>query len=240
MIVEDTLFQLGLKEFGIALSEKQREQFNLFYTLLIEKNKVMNLTAITEYPDVVCKHFLDSLSIVLWKKWNPSERVIDVGTGAGFPGIPLKIVFPELDIVLADSLMKRIQFLDECISQLGLTGIRTVHARAEDLGRNPAYREQFDICVSRAVANLSVLLEYCLPFVKIGGYFLAYKSNEIDEEVDNSLDAIKTIGGKISGIKSIEIFENMSRKIIVVEKITQTPAEYPRKFSKIKQEPSPN
>lgn len=223
-----TKFINDLKAIGIELSDEQLEQFLTYYEMLIEKNKVMNLTAITDFDEVLEKHFEDSLSLIQAVDLEKSQTVIDLGTGAGFPGIPLKIAFPNLQITLADSLNKRILFLDDVIRELGLVGIDTVHGRAEDLAKNSDYREKFDLCVSRAVANLSTLSEYCLPFVKIGGKFISYKAGECDEEVAASESSIFLLGGKISDIKKFELGES-GRAFVIIDKVSGTPKKYPRK-----------
>lgn len=223
-----TKFINDLKEIGIELSDEQLEQFLTYYEMIIEKNKVMNLTTITDFDEVLEKHFEDSLSLIQAVDLEKSQTVIDLGTGAGFPGIPLKIAFPNLQITLADSLNKRILFLDDVIRELGLTGIDTVHGRAEDLAKNSDYREKFDLCVSRAVANLSTLSEYCLPFVKIGGKFISYKAGECDEEVAASKSSIFLLGGKISDIKKFELGES-GRAFVIIDKVSGTPKKYPRK-----------
>mgnify|MGYP002543069505 FL=1 len=223
-----TKFINDLKAIGIELSDEQLEQFLTYYEMLIEKNKVMNLTTITDFDEVLEKHFEDSLSLIQAVDLEKSQAVIDLGTGAGFPGIPLKIAFPNLQITLADSLNKRILFLDDVIRELGLVGIDTVHGRAEDLAKNSDYREKFDLCVSRAVANLSTLSEYCLPFVKIGGKFISYKAGECDEEVAASKSSIFLLGGKISDIKKFELGES-GRAFVIIDKVSGTPKKYPRK-----------
>lgn len=230
----------GLKEVGITLSEKQIDQFYQYYELLIEWNKVMNLTAITELEEVVSKHFVDSMTLVKAVSDIGAQDacIIDVGTGAGFPGIPLKIAFPNLKITLLDSLNKRIKFLDEVIAQLGLEQIVTIHGRAEDFGKDSKYREQFDFCVSRAVANAATLSEYCLPLVKVGGCFIPYKSGKIDEELENGKKAIKTFGGEIQNVVRFQLESaDADRALVVIRKIEKTPKKYPRKAGLPSKEP---
>ena len=190
-----------LSALNITLTDVQLKQFDRFYEILLEWNKVMNLTGITEYQEVVDKHFTDSLSIAAIMDMEQIEYVIDVGTGAGFPGIPLKIAFPDLNIVLLDSLNKRVKFLDHVIEELKLNRIRTIHGRAEDYARESEYRERFELCVSRAVANLASLSEYCLPYVKVGGEFISYKSGDIETEISDGEKAIKILGGKIDQVE---------------------------------------
>lgn len=224
-ILEQKLGELGIKQ-----DQNQLERFHKFYQLLIEWNKVMNLTGITEYEDVVEKHFVDSLSIIKAIDLSRIHTVIDVGTGAGFPGIPLKIAFPHLRVVLLDSLNKRIKFLDEVISQLGLTEIRTIHGRAEEYAIKEEYREQFDLCVSRAVANLSTLSEYCLPYIQVGGMFIPYKSGEIDDEVEQSKKAVRILGGNIKEVMKFELpGTDIHRSFVLIHKEQHTQKKYPRK-----------
>ena len=225
-----------LYEMGIVLNERQREQFQKFYEMLIEKNKVMNLTGITEYDEVVEKHFIDSLAIGSYEKIQ--GKVIDIGTGAGFPGIPLKIAYPDIEIVLLDSLNKRIKFLDEVIEELGLENIETIHGRAEDISQKEEYREQFNFCVSRAVANLSTLSEYCIPFLKNKGKFIPYKSGEINEEVENSKKAISILGGEVEKIEKFELPNSTGgRSFVFIKKIKKTNKKYPRKAGLPSKEP---
>ena len=237
-----TLFEKGLEELSISLSQEQKRQFVTYYEYLIEKNKVMNLTAITEYEEVIVKHFLDSLSIVKAGCFEQNaldgKSVIDIGTGAGFPGIPLKIAFPQLKITLLDSLNKRVNFLNEVIEMLGLSKVEAVHGRAEDYAKQKEYRECFDFCVSRAVANLSTLSEYCIPFVKEGGCFISYKSGKIDEELSQAGNAVKVLGGKVLDVVKFPLMgTDMDRSFVIIKKTRPTAKKYPRKAGLPSMEP---
>lgn len=229
-----------LKEFNINLDEKQIYQFCKYYEILMEWNSFMNLTSITEFNEVLKKHFVDSLSLIkavpdlAEKKYN----LIDVGTGAGFPGIPLKIVFSDLKITLLDSLNKRVQFLNEIVNQLNLEDILVIHGRAEDYARPEKFRESYDLCVSRAVANLTTLSEYCIPFVKKDGYFISYKSEKITEEFDNAKEAIHLLGGKFDKQIGFQLpNSNIYRNLFVIKKVNITPIKYPRKAGLPSKEP---
>ena len=232
------IFETKLSELGITLNEAQKRQFLQFYELLVEWNKVMNLTGITEYEEVNEKHFVDSLSIVKAIDMDSVETVIDIGTGAGFPGIPLKIAFPNLKVVLLDSLNKRIQFLNTVIDTLQLTDIQTIHGRAEDFAKQQAYREQFDLCVSRAVANLATLSEYCLPYVRVDGMFIPYKSGEIIEELQQSQNAIHVLGGKVTDVVKFRLpGTEIGRSFVKIKKVQNTAKKYPRKAGLPSKEP---
>lgn len=224
----NTLLFDETKKNGMELSDKQIAQFNLYYELLTAKNKVMNLTAITEYNDVVKKHFIDSMMISRVLDMKKINSLCDVGTGAGFPGIPLKIVYPHLHLTLVDSVGKRVNFLSEVVEKLGLEDVEAIHSRTEDLAHNSKYREKYDLVTARAVASMNVLSEYCIPYAKIGGYFAAYKSGNIEEEIENAKNAVKTLGGKIEKTDMFELYE-MGRSIVLIRKVNTTPKIYPRK-----------
>lgn len=231
-------FKKDLQEFHITLTDKQMQQFLQYYELLTEWNRVMNLTGITEYDEVMKKHFVDSLSLVKACDLKGSFSLLDVGTGAGFPGLPLKIVFPDLKVTLLDSLNKRIQFLQAVIEKLGLNGIEALHGRAEDFAKPGLMREQFDFCVSRAVANMTILSEYCLPFVKVGGRFISYKSEKLEEESREAQKAIELLGGKEEAqVKLYLPDSDIFRNLFVIKKITHTPRGFPRKAGLPAKEP---
>ncbi|WP_337664266.1 16S rRNA (guanine(527)-N(7))-methyltransferase RsmG [Suilimivivens sp.] len=229
-----------LNEFGIELTAEMEEQFLLYYNMLIEWNSFMNLTAITDFDEVLKKHFTDSVSLIraIPDLGEKNYRMIDIGTGAGFPGIPLKIVFPNISVVLLDSLNKRVNFLKEVISKLQLTDITAVHGRAEDFAQNKEYRESFDLCVSRAVANLSTLSEYCLPFVKKNGRFISYKSEKVSEEFEISGKAISVLGGEYENQVTFELPDSdIYRNLFIIKKKSATPGKYPRKAGLPSKEP---
>lgn len=233
-------FEKYLEQFQITLNDKQKEQFLKYYELLVEWNGFMNLTAITEFDDVMKKHFADSLSIVkaFSKIRTEKLKVIDIGTGAGFPGIPLKIVFPQIELTLLDSLQKRLKFLQEVIDQLELGEVELIHGRAEDFCKPSMKREQYDLCVSRAVANLATLSELCLPYVKVGGEFIPYKSEKAEEEVREAQKAITLLGGEVKEQIGFELPEsNIGRTLVVIEKKNITPKKFPRKAGMPAKEP---
>ena len=238
MAYDLSVLDQGCQEMGIVLDGEQRQQFVDFYEYLVEKNKVMNLTGITEFQEVLVKHFLDSLACVKAVDIKKVKSIMDVGTGAGFPGVPLKIAFPHLEACLLDSLKKRVNFLEETFDLLKLTDITAVHGRAEEYAKNKAYRESFDLCVSRAVSNLATLSEYCLPYVKVGGSFISYKSGTVQEEAEQAEKAVKILGGKIRDVVYFSLPDSeIQRSLVVIEKIKSTPGKYPRKAGTPLKEP---
>ena len=238
MAYDLTILEEGCRELGITLDEIQKKQFTDFYEYLVEKNKVMNLTGITEFQEVLVKHFLDSLACVKAVDMSRIKRIMDIGTGAGFPGVPLKITFPHLEACLLDSLKKRVNFLEETFQMLKLENITAIHGRAEEYAKNKQYRETYDLCVSRAVSNLATLSEYCLPYVKTGGYFISYKSGTVQEEVEQAQKAVKILGGKIQDVVYFQLPDSeIQRSLVVIEKIKATPGRYPRKAGTPLKEP---
>lgn len=231
-------FRNGLSKLEITLTEQQFDQFICYYELLIEWNKVMNLTTIIEFDEVVTKHFIDSLSLIHAIELTENLTVIDIGTGAGFPGIPLKIAFPYLKITLLDSLQKRVNFLNNVITTLKLESIKAIHGRAEDFAKPNELREKYDLSVSRAVANLATLTEYCLPFVKMNGRFISYKSEKIAEEIETAKKGIQRLGGKIENQVAFHLPDSdINRNLIVIRKVKLTPKQYPRKSGLPAKEP---
>ncbi|MDO5707310.1 MAG: 16S rRNA (guanine(527)-N(7))-methyltransferase RsmG [Andreesenia angusta] len=228
----------GFEEMNIYYNEEILEKFSIYKRLLKEWNKKMNITAITDDKEIDIKHFLDSSAILNSNIIKYDDRIIDIGTGGGFPGVPIKILLPETKITLFDSLKKRLKFLDLVIEELDLKNIETVHGRAEEFGRKNDYRETYDIAVSRAVASLNTLSEYCLPFVKKEGYFIAMKGPDASDELKNAQNAIKKLGGNVEKIQDIHIpFSELDHKIIAIKKIRNTPKQYPRGGGNPKKKP---
>ena len=235
---KEELLRNSAASIGVELNDTQIAQFIKYYEILVEWNSFMNLTGITEYEEVVQKHFVDSLVLSKAIDVDQIESLIDVGTGAGFPGIPLKIAYPHLQVTLLDSLQKRIKFLDEVVNQLGLDNVETIHGRAEDFAKPSMKRESYDVCVSRAVANLSSLSEYCLPYVKLGGCFIPYKSGKVDEELAEAKKAVFLLGGKIEEEVKFDLPDSdISRSLIKIRKVSATPKKYPRKSGMATKEP---
>ncbi len=232
----DSIVKKWCDENDLPIIDSKLEQFEAYAKLLKEWNEKMNLTAITDDEGIAVKHFIDSLSLCKYVQFDKAVSVIDIGTGAGFPGIPLKIMFPEIDITLLDSLNKRLIFLQDVCDRLGLKCL-LVHGRAEELGRNELYREKYDIAVSRAVANLPALCEYCIPFVKVGGRFVSMKGPDGENELASSEKAFNILGGNVENIFRTELPDNSRRTIISVKKISRTPPKYPRRGVKINKSP---
>ncbi len=235
--MDDRFLADTFDQIGISLTNDQIHMFDTYYDMIVEKNKVMNLTKITDYHEAVIKHFVDSCSLVLLdddiyikKRFTDGASVIDVGTGAGFPGIPLKIIFPQIRLTLLDSVNKKLDFLRDVSSELGFTDINIIHGRAEDISHQKGIRESFDFCVSRAVGNLAVLSEYCLPFVKKNGFFISYKSERADDELKQSAHAFSELRGKLIQEAVFDLPESdISRTLLLIMKTGNTPKIYPRK-----------
>lgn len=226
----------SLRQFDVELNDTQKEQFEKYFELLVEWNKKMNLTAITQPQEVAVKHFADSVSLLHFEEIGQGAKVIDVGTGAGFPGIPLKIMRPDIELTLLDSLNKRLVFLQNVCDNLGFTA-EIIHMRAEEGGQNEKLREKFDVCVSRAVAQLNLLSEFCLPFVKKGGKFISMKGPDIADEVSRAQRAIELLGGKLNRVEQFTLSDESGRSVVVIDKVKNTDKKYPRHGSKIKSKP---
>lgn len=235
---KEELLRVSAASMGVELNDTQVQQFIKYYEILVEWNSFMNLTGITEYEEVVQKHFVDSLALCKAMDVHSVSSLIDIGTGAGFPGIPLKIAYPHLKVTLLDSLQKRIKFLNEVVMQLGLEEVETIHGRAEDFAKPSMRRESYDVCVSRAVANLASLSEYCLPYVNLGGYFVPYKSGKVEDELETSKKAVFLLGGKIEEEVKFDLpNSDISRSLIRIKKVSATPKKYPRKSGMATKEP---
>ena len=238
MNYDTSVFKKNLHELNIDLSDNQVNQFLTYYEMLIDKNKVMNLTAITDFDEVVEKHFIDSLALIKIINLDQQLSILDLGTGAGFPGMPLKICLENLDLTLLDSLNKRINFLQEVANQLDLQGIEFIHGRAEDFGKSEEYREKFDVATARAVAGLPILMEFCVPFVKVGGYFICLKGPNANLELEESKAAMEVLG--IEFIEKIDVKLpdlELNHNILVFKKVKNTPSKYPRKAGKPSKNP---
>lgn len=232
------ILSIAASDIGLELDETKYNQFIKYKDLLKEWNEKVNLTAITEDEQIIKKHFIDSMKIFKFQPLKQASKIIDIGTGGGFPGIPMRIMRPEVEMVLLDSLKKRINVLDDILNNIGIQGLETIHGRAEEFGQSLIYREKFDAVVSRAVANLTVLAELCVPFVKVGGYFVALKGPSVNEEVTEAKKAIGLLGGKIEDIIEIEIEDSdLNHNLVVIKKVKNTPKQYPRKAGIINKKP---
>lgn len=236
MIINKDLLKNNAASLGIELGEEEISRFDMLAERLIEQNKTMNLTAITEPDEVVIKHFVDSISLLSAVTPEKGAKVLDLGTGAGFPGIPLLICRPDINLTMVDSTAKKLKYVASTVEALGLEA-ETLHSRAEEAGKQPEYREQYDIVCSRAVAALNLLCEYCLPFVKVGGIFAAMKSAKADEEIALAKNALKTLGGKIIDKKTFTLSDGGERTIILIKKVSQIPSKYPRPSAQIAKKP---
>lgn len=224
-------------KFNIEITEKQTENLSKYEKILLEYNEVMNLTAITEHEEILEKHFLDSITLILSEKLTEGCSLIDIGAGAGFPSMPVKIVREDINLTMLDSLNKRVNFLNTVVDNLGLKNAKAVHFRAEEGGKNKELREKFDVATARAVADLAVLAEYAIPFVKVGGYFVAMKGNAPEEEINGAKRAIKEMGGKIEEVKEIVLPSGINHCLVIIKKVLNTPSKYPRKAGKPGKEP---
>ncbi len=232
------ILESGAAAFGVRLDERQLDAFDRYTELLLEWNQKFNLTRITEPGEIAVKHYLDSLSLLEFAQIPDGSSLIDIGTGAGFPGIPLKIAIPGLKLTLLDSVRKRLAFLEAVVQELGLSDVQIVHGRAEDFGQDRAFRARYDFSVSRAVARLSVLCELCMPFCRVGGRFIAYKGPDVDEEVAEASKAIRVLGGKLESVhKFVLPGSDLQRSLVIVGKTEQTPRAYPRKAGTPEREP---
>ena len=235
-MVNIELLKSDAEKLGLSIDDGKIMQFQKLAELLVEQNKTMNLTAITDPDGIAVKHFADSISVLTATEFAENARVLDVGTGAGFPGIPLLIMRPDLDLTMLDSTAKKLKYVANTVDELGLSA-NVLHTRAEEAGQSKEYRETFDIVCSRAVAALNVLCEYCLPFVKVGGYFVAMKAAKAQEEIDGAKAAIKLLGGKIVEEKSFNLSDGGERNIIIIKKISHVPPKYPRVSAQIAKKP---
>lgn len=223
---------------GLEFDEDKYNKLMQYKDLVIEWNEKINLTAITEEEEFIKKHFIDSIKVFRSSELKDSKKIIDIGTGAGFPGIPIKIINPDIEVVLLDSLNKRVNFLNEVISKLQLKGITAIHGRAEDFAREKKYREAFDAAVSRAVANMAVLSELCIPYVKLNGHFIALKGPAVDEEIQEGLKAVTTLGGVVEKVIEVEVEDtDLNHNLVIVKKIKETPKVYPRKAGTASKKP---
>ena len=222
------LIQKMFTEAGYAVSDDVAEKLSVYMDGILEYNQHVNLTSITDPEEFITKHYLDSASISSLPEFQNAGSIIDVGTGGGFPGVPLAVLFPEKKFTVEDSLQKRIRVIQDLLSRAGIENVEAVHARAEDLGKDPLHREQYDLCISRAVSRMSVLAEYCLPFVKEGGYFISYKGSDLERELHDGKKAVQVLGGQIDRVQPAGV-EGMQHQFVVVKKVKHTPKKYPRK-----------
>lgn len=231
--------ELLIKELEEKYGEERTSMLVEYMDMILEKNQYINLTAVRDRDEALQKHIADSLSCDFMEEYEAAENVIDIGTGAGFPGVPLAIVSPDKKFTLVDSLNKRLRIIDELTGELGIKNITTVHGRAEDVGKSKEHREQYDICVSRAVASLDVLCEWCLPLVKKGGYFVAYKGDNVSRETEDAANAIKLLGGKIAEIRKVQTEEESisGHVLVMIKKVKNTPSKYPRQAGQARKNP---